>query len=236
MDNHNTTNNLVGNTLVVNLFDEHKKITVILVDDHAIVRAGFRLLLATEETIDVIAEAERGEQVLQLYSNLQPDVVIMDLSMAGIGGLEATRRLVLRDEQAKIIVFSVHHEKVYVQRALNAGAKGYICKHAHPDVLITAIKKVALGQIYVESNLIDDTKNNDNATDYQVIIDSFSPREFDVFLLLAKGLTAHTISEQLCLGYKTVANYGTNIRNKLGVDSSAELAHIALSLNLMTQV
>jgi DNA-binding NarL/FixJ family response regulator len=210
-----------------------KKITVILVDDHAIVRAGFRLLLATEETIEVIAEAERGEQVLQLYGELQPDVVIMDLSMAGIGGLEATRRLVLRYEDAKVIVFSVHHEKVYVNRAMNAGAKGYICKHAHPEILISAIKKVFSGEIYVEPNLIDDAGNTENPTDYQAIIDSFSPHEFDVFLMLAEGLTPHKIAEQLCLSYKTIANYGTNIRSKLNVSSMAELAHIALLLNLM---
>jgi DNA-binding NarL/FixJ family response regulator len=213
-----------------------KKITVILVDDHAVVRAGFRLLLATEDTIEVIAEAERGEQVLQLYADLKPDVIVMDLSMAGIGGLEATRRVVLREPTAKIIVFSVHHEKVYISRAMNAGAKGYICKHAHPDVLINAIKKVANGEIYIEPNLIDDIEEISDSTNYQVLVDSFSPREFDVFLLLAKGQTAHDISENLCLGYKTVANYGTNIRNKLNVNSSAELAHIALSLNLMSQV
>jgi two-component system invasion response regulator UvrY len=210
---------------------KNEKIRVILVDDHAIVRAGFRLLLATEEDIDVIAEAEKGEQILQLYADLKPDVIVMDLSMAGIGGLEATRRLVARYEEANVIVFSVHHENVYVSRAMNAGAKGYICKQAHPDVLITAIKKVANGEIYVEPNLVDEPKS-----DFQTIVNDFSPREFDVFLLLAKGLTAHSISEQLCLSYKTVANYGTNIRTKLSVNSSAELAHIALSLNLMTQV
>jgi DNA-binding NarL/FixJ family response regulator len=210
----------------------NKKITVILVDDHAVVRAGFRLLLSTEMDIEVIAEAERGEQALQLYADLKPDVIVMDLSMAGVGGLETTRRLVLRDSTAKIIVFSVHHEKVYVQRAMNAGAKGYICKHAHPDVLITAIKKVANGEIYIEPNLIDDAENSSVSTEYQTIIDLFSPREFDVFLLLAKGLTAHKISEQLCLSYKTAANYGTNIRNKLNVASAAELTHIALLLNL----
>ncbi len=214
----------------------NKKITVILVDDHAIVRAGFRLLLSTEADIDVVGEAEKGEQILQLYADLKPNVIVMDLSMAGIGGLETTRRLVLRHEEAKIIVFSVHHEKVYVQRAMNAGAKGYICKHAHPDVLITAIKKVANGEIYVEPNLIDDVGNSPDSMDYQTIVDDFSPREFDVFLLLAKGLTAHDISEKLCISYKTAANYGTNIRTKLNVNSGAELAHIALLLNLMSQV
>jgi len=209
-----------------------QKITVMLVDDHAVVRAGFRLLLATEAEIEVIAEAQRGEEALQFYGELQPDVVVMDLSMAGIGGLEATRRLSSRYENAKVIIFSVHHEKVYVQRSLSAGAKGYICKHAHPDVLITAIKKISKGEIYIEPNLFEESERLTHETDYQAVINAFSPREFDIFLLLAKGLTAHHISEQLCLGYKTVANYGTNIRSKLGVNSSAELAHIALSLNL----
>lgn len=209
----------------------NKKITVILVDDHAIVRAGFRLLLSTEADIDVVAEAEKGEQILQLYADLKPDVIVMDLSMAGIGGLEATRRLVSRYDGAKVIVFSVHHENVYISRAMNAGAKGYICKQAHPDVLISAIKEVANGGCYVEPNLVDTPNSN-----FQAMVNDFSPREFDVFLLLAKGLTAHEIAEQLCLSYKTVANYGTTIRAKLNVNSSAELAHIALSLNLMMQV
>lgn len=207
---------------------KNEKITVILVDDHAVVRAGFRLLLSIESDIEVIAEAEKGEQVLQLYANLKPDVIVMDLSMPGIGGLEATRRLVLREPTAKIIVFSVHHEKVYISRAMNAGAKGYICKQAHPEVLITAIKKVANGEVYVEPNLVYELKS-----DFQAIVNDFSPREFDVFLLLAKGFTAHDVAENLCLSYKTVSNYGTNIRTKLNVNSSVELAHIASSLNLM---
>lgn len=207
------------------------KITVILVDDHAVVRAGFRLLLSTEADIEVVAEAQKGEQVLQLYADLKPDVIVMDLSMAGIGGLEATRRLVSRYDDAKIIVFSVYHEAVYISRAINAGAKGYICKQTHPDVLISAIKKVANGEIYFESNLIDEPNS-----DFQAIVNDFSPREFDVFLLLAKGLTAHDVANKLCVSYKTAANYGTAIRTKLNVNSSAELAHIALSLNLVTQV
>lgn len=206
----------------------NKKITVILVDDHAVVRAGFRLLLSTETDIEVIAEAEKGEQVLQLYLTLKPNVIVMDLSMTGIGGLEATRRLVSRYNEAKVIVCSVHHEMVYVSRAMNAGARGYICKQAHPEILIDAIKKVANGEIYIESNLADESNSN-----FQVIVDNFSSREFDVFLLLAKGFTAHDVAEQLCLSYKTVANYGTNIRSKLKVNSSAELAHIAFSLNLI---
>jgi DNA-binding NarL/FixJ family response regulator len=215
------------------------KIKVILVDDHAVVRAGFRMLLSTDDTIEVIAEAERGEAACQLYLEKQPDVMVLDLSMPGIGGLECIRRICTRDSNAKILVFSVHDERVYVDRAINAGAKGYITKHAHPEILIAAIQKIADGNIYIESGLIyrADGLSSEIAvtceTDYKTIIESLSAREFDVFLLLAKGLTAHKIADELCLGYKTVANYGTQIRNKLGVSSVAELAHIGFVLGVM---
>ncbi|MDD5462845.1 MAG: response regulator transcription factor [Methylococcales bacterium] len=215
------------------------RIKIILVDDHAVVRAGFRMLLSTEDSIEVIAEAERGEQACQLYLEKQPDVMVLDLSMPGIGGLETIRRTCMRDNHAKILVFSVHYERVYVDRAMKAGAKGYITKHAHPEILVTAIKKIARGEIYIEQGLIRDEDRLSNErletseTDYKTIIESLSAREFDVFLLLAKGLTAHKIADELCLGYKTAANYGTQIRTKLKVSSVAELAHIAIVLGLM---
>ncbi len=209
------------------------KIKVILVDDHAVVRAGFRMLLSTEADIDVIAEAERGEAACQLYLEQQPDVMVLDLSMPGIGGLESIRRICNRDSNAKILVFSVHDEMVYVDRAMKAGAKGYITKNSAPGILVTAIQKIALGEIYIEQGLMKNLPQQSSETNYQTIVDTLSAREFDVFLLLAKGLTAHKIAEELCLGYKTVANYGTQIRSKLKVSSVAELAHIALILGLM---
>ena len=218
------------------------KIKVILVDDHAVVRAGFRLLLSTDDSIEVIAEAERGEAACRLYLEKQPDVMVLDLSMPGIGGLECIRRICTRDNNAKILVFSVHDERVYVDRAINAGAKGYITKHAHPEILIAAIQKIADGDVYIESGLIRPTDRLSTEisiayeTDYKPIIESLSAREFDVFLLLAKGLTAHKIADELCLGYKTVANYGTQIRSKLGVSSMAELAHIAMVLGVVNQL
>jgi len=209
------------------------KIKVILVDDHAVVRAGFRMLLSAEADIDVIAEAERGEAACQLYLEQQPDVLVLDLSMPGIGGLETIRRICNRDSDARILVFSVHDEMVYVDRAMNAGAKGYITKNSAPEILVTAIQKIAAGEIYIEQGLIKNTSRQNTAADYQTIIATLSPREFDVFLLLAKGLTAHKIADELCLGYKTVANYGTQIRSKLQVSSVAELAHIAMVLGVM---
>jgi DNA-binding NarL/FixJ family response regulator len=209
------------------------KIKVILVDDHAVVRAGFRMLLSTEADIDVIAEADRGEAACQLYLEQQPDVMVLDLSMPGIGGLESIRRICNRDSNAKILVFSVHDEMVYVDRAMKAGAKGYITKNSAPGILVTAIQKIALGEIYIEQGLMKNPPLQSSESDYQTIVDTLSAREFDVFLLLAKGLTAHKIAEELCLGYKTVANYGTQIRSKLNVSSVAELAHIAIVLGLM---
>lgn len=209
------------------------KIKVILVDDHAVVRAGFRMLLSAEADIDVIAEAERGEAACQLYLEQQPDVMVLDLSMPGIGGLESIRRICNRDSTAKILVFSVHDEMVYVDRAMKAGAKGYITKNSAPGILVTAIQKIALGEIYIEQGLMKNLPLQSSEADYQTIVDTLSPREFDVFLLLAKGLTAHKIADELCLGYKTVANYGTQIRSKLKVATVAELAHIAMVLGML---
>jgi len=209
------------------------KIKVILVDDHAVVRAGFRMLLSTEAGIDVIAEADRGEAACQLYLEQQPDVMVLDLSMPGIGGLESIRRICNRDNNARILVFSVHDEMVYVDRAMKAGAKGYITKNSAPGILVTAIQKIAAGEIYIERGLMKNLTLQNSETDYQTLIDSLSAREFDIFLLLAKGLTAHKIADELCLGYKTVANYGTQIRGKLKVSTVAELAHIAMVLRVM---
>ncbi|WP_411728333.1 response regulator [Methyloglobulus sp.] len=210
-----------------------ERIKVILVDDHAVVRAGFRLLLSVAGHIDVIAEAERGEQACQLYLEKQPNVMVLDLSMPGIGGLESIRRICSRDSDAKILVFSVHDEMVYVNRAMNAGAKGYITKNSAPGILVAAIQRIADGDIYIERGLMKNRPAQNNAASYRTLIDSLSAREFDVFLLLAKGLTVHKVADELCLGYKTVANYGTQIRNKLNVSTVAELAHIAMVLGVM---
>ncbi|MFZ2451023.1 MAG: response regulator transcription factor [Methylovulum miyakonense] len=204
-------------------------IKILLVDDHAIVRAGFRLLLSAVETLEVVAEAERGEAVFQLCQETHPDVIVLDLSMPGIGGLETLRRVCLRDENAKVLVFSVHDESVYVNRALAAGAKGYITKSSAPHILVEAIHKIADGEIYIEQGLLKASPSV-QVNHYRSIVETLSPREFDIFLLLAKGLTAHKIAEELCLGYKTVANYGTHIKNKLNVATVAELAHIAMVL------
>lgn len=214
------------------------KTCVLLVDDHAIVRAGLRMLLSTNPAIDIIAEADRGEAACQLYSELSPDVVILDLSMPGIGGLDCIRRIRARDPHAKILVFSVHDEKVYVNRALAAGASGYITKNSASSTLLEAIQAIAAGQTYIEAVLDKrGTAPADSAQDKSINnpLSLLSPKEFDVFCLLAKGLTTQKIADELCLSNKTVANYGTQIKNKLNASTAAELAHIATALGIFNQ-
>lgn len=202
-------------------------IKVILVDDHAVVRAGFKMLLSMEENIEIIAEAERGEQAISTYQEKKPDVLVMDLSMPGIGGLEAIKRIDAQDKSAKILVFSVNDESVFVDRAMAAGAKGFISKNSAASDLSGAIKTVVRDDIYLEKTL-EFNEYYPEGADKQKVIKAFSPREFDVFLLLAKGKTARIIADDLSLGYKTIANYSTQIKKKLGVNSVAELAHIAV--------
>ena len=210
----------------------NNKIKVLLIDDHAVVRAGFRLLLSSAENIMVVAEAERAEQALMLYSEHQPDVVVTDLSMPGIGGLECIRRITQRDSAAKILVFSIHDEAVYVDRAISAGAKGYITKDSAADIMLEAIYDIAAGKSYIETGLVLENKAIPEVLPPQAVLNSLSAREFDIFCLLAKGLTAHDISQQLCLSYKTIANYNTQIKNKFNVSSVVELAHIAIALGI----
>jgi DNA-binding NarL/FixJ family response regulator len=203
------------------------KTRIILVDDHAVVRAGFKMLLATCDSIEVVAEADRGETAIQLHQELKPDLLIMDLSMPGLGGLETIHRIIQRDSRACILVFSVHHEPVYINRALSAGAKGYITKNSAPELLLEAINSLMQGENYVEKGLIKAIQLLKTAKNYQAIIDQFSQREFDVLRLLTQDMSVHRIAEELCLGYKTVANYVTQIKKKLSADSVIELVRIA---------
>lgn len=214
------------------------RISVILIDDHAVVRAGFRLLLAEHKCLDIVAETGRGEEVIQLYQEQKPDVLVMDLSMPGIGGLECIRRLLAREPLAKVLVFSVHDEQVYVSRALAAGAKGYITKNSAPTILVEAIETIAAGKPYIEAGLNSfQSYANGNpinpANNYQLLIKLLTAKEFDVFCLLARGFTTQKIANELCLGYKTVANYGTQIKSKLNATTVAELAHIAAVLGII---
>lgn len=206
----------------------NKKITVMLVDDHAVVRAGFRLLLSQSRQVEVIAEAERGEEACQLYAETAPEVVVMDLSMPGIGGLAAIRRIRARDPAAHILAFSIYDETVFAERALEAGASGYITKSCAPEILLEAVLAIAEGEPYIEQEIAQRLAMQKVGGQVgKASLQSLSSREFEIFCLLAQGRTPREVAEALRLSPKTTANYSTAIKYKLGVNTTAEMARLA---------
>ncbi len=204
------------------------KINVLIVDDHAVVRTGYKTFLDLSERIGQVIESDRGENACQIYEKHHPGVVILDLSMPGIGGFETIRRLLDRDPGCKILVFSIHDELIYLSRALKAGAKGYIIKSNQPDILVTAVCTIAQGGTFVTPELAQKlaASMSAEASDKE-LIKQLSPREFDIFCLLANGMTTREIATKLCVSYKTVCNHSTAIKEKLETKSIAQMTLLA---------
>ena len=209
-----------------------EKIRVLLVDDHAVVRAGYEMLLKNSADIDVLAHAETGESAIKQYIEQQPDVVVMDLSLPGIGGLEAIRRIVARDSKAKILVFSMHEDSIFVEQALQAGARGYIPKSSPPEELVDGIRQLYQGDSYINNKIAEKLAISKVRGD-DTPFGNLSTREFEIFCLLAEGLNTSEISKRLSISYKTVANYSTQIKNKLEVNTVAELVRMAIRYNIL---
>ena len=208
-------------------------IRVLLTDDHEVVRAGYTRLLESTSDIDVIAEASSGEEACTNYFECRPDVLIMDLNMPGMGGLEACRRIRARDPNANILVFSVHENEVMLERALDAGIKGYISKRSASRVMIQAVRKVAAGDVYVcegmMSHLVGQRKSVDGGQ-----LKDLTPREFEVFRLLADSKSVNEIAGILNISPKTAGHHMTHIKEKLGISNIAELTHLAIRLGIIT--
>jgi DNA-binding NarL/FixJ family response regulator len=205
---------------------------ILLVDDHAVVRAGFKTLLENQGDLRVIAEAESGEAACRQFIEHAPDVVIMDLSMPGVGGIEAIRRIVSRQSDARVLVFSMHEDTLFVEQALQAGARGYIGKSSAPVVLVEAVRQIANGNIYIDPDIaqrlaFQKTKGSDSP------FQALSTREFEIVCLLAEGLSVNAIANRLALSYKTIANYATQIKSKLDVDTTSELTRLAIRHGLV---
>ena len=206
-----------------------KKIKVMLVDDHAVVRTGYKILLKDIENIKVIAETDTGEEAIDLAAKLCPDVVVMDISLPGVSGLEAIRRIVFRNHNIKVLVFSMHEEVVFVERAFQAGAIGYMTKSSDPQLLSKAIKSVSLGKKFIDEDLKKKMAyEHDRTREGDSILSDLSAREFQIFCLLAEGKNTSEISKILTLSYKTVANYSSQIKNKLHASTVADIARIAI--------
>lgn len=208
------------------------KIDVMLVDDHAVVRMGFKLLLEADSDIKVVAEAESGENAIKTYMERKPHVVVMDITMPGMGGLEAIERILAKDSAARILVLSAHEDSVHPKRVLNAGAMGYLTKRSAAEELIKAIRTVAGGKKYIEANVAQQMAIQ-QLTGEQNPVDVLSDREFEVFMALAKGKTTNEIAEALFLSPRTVGTHLYNIKQKLNANNSAEIALIAMRSGLI---
>ena len=209
-----------------------KTINVMLVDDHAVVRMGFRMLLEATEDICVVAEAESAEVAYQQIATTQPDVIVMDISLGGTMGVEATRRIVARDKHARVLGLSSHEDPSYVRYMLKAGALGYLSKRTAPDELIHAIRQVNEGRMYIDSHLSQrmalEEFNGEKSP-----IEVLSEREFGVFIQLAKGASVNQIAELLNISPRTVGTHLYNVKQKLGVANQAELTLIAVRHGLI---
>jgi len=208
-------------------------IRVLLVDDHAVVRTGFRLLLQSLAEISVVAEAESGEAACQRYLELTPDVVVMDLAMPGMGGLEALRRIRARHPQARVLALSAQDDPMHARRALREGALGFLSKRSAPEALIEAVTTVAAGRRYIDTNLAQKLALAEIEGAGKPPIDQLSEREFDVFIRLARGTTVQKIAEDLNLSASTVGNHLYNIKQKLQVANQSELTLLAIRHGLI---
>ena len=208
-------------------------IRVLLVDDHEVVRGGYRRLFDSTEDIEVIAEATSGEEAYGLYLEHQPSVVVMDLSMPGSGGLDASRRILARDSAARILVFSVHENEVFLNRALDQGVLGYISKRSASRVMVEAVRQVAAGEPFVGQEMLPYLIKRKASVDSQRLED-LSPREFEVFRLRAEGKSVNEIADLLNVSPKTVGHHNTNVMQKLDLANAAELTRLAIRMGLVT--
>jgi two-component system invasion response regulator UvrY len=206
-------------------------IRVMLVDDHVLVRMGFRMLLANAQ-VEVAAEADTGEQACRDYARAAPDVVVMDLSMPGMGGLEALRRILAQDPKARVLALSAHEDTAHPRRVLRAGAMGYLAKRSAPDELIAAVRAVAQGRRYVDARTAQALATAAPGADRSPA-EQLSEREFSVFLQLARGMTVAQIAENLKLSPSTVGTHLYHVKQKLGATNQSELTLIALRWGLI---
>jgi DNA-binding NarL/FixJ family response regulator len=204
--------------------DKLDKLTVLLVDDHAVVREGYKRLLEQHGDITVAGEADSAERALTQFGRLHPDVVVMDIALPGVSGIEALRRMRQRRPDANILMFSMYEEAVYADRSMQAGASGYVTKASAPSVLVEAVHTVAEGKKYFSPDIAHELAVRHVSK--QDPAGELSHREFEILRLLVDGLTVKDIADRLKLNSKTVANHQSIIRQKLGAETAVQLARM----------
>lgn len=203
-------------------------IRILLVDDHELVRTGIRRLLEDFDDIEVIAEADSGEVAIKLVRELNPQVVLMDVNMPGIGGLEATRKLVQIAPETKVIVVTIHLDEPFPTRLLEAGASGYLTKGCAVAEIVDAIRQVSKGKRFIGSDVAQQLALTMLPGSDKSPFDSLSQRELQVMLMVTQGQKIQEIADKLCLSPKTVSTYRYRLFEKLDVKSDVELTHLAM--------
>lgn len=205
------------------------KITVLLVDDHAVVREGYRHFLESRSEITVVGEADNGVDAYEKFCRLLPHVVILDIALPGISGIEAMRRILARKAHTRVLIFSMYEDGIYADRALKGGASGYVTKASPPSVLVEAVHAVAGGKPFLSADIAQKLalrvtfETNGSNT-------HLSPREFEILRLLVQGVSVKDIAESMGLNMKTVANHQSAIKQKLGAESALQLIRIGEDL------
>ncbi|HJX13871.1 MAG TPA: response regulator transcription factor [Dehalococcoidales bacterium] len=210
------------------------KIKVLIVDDHAIMRDGIRALLSINEDIEVVGEASEGKEALKKVPELKPDVIVMDIAMPGMDGMEATRQMVKGNSKVKVLVLTQHDNKEYILSAIKAGAAGFVPKRAMGSELVSAIRAVNRGDsvLYpsVASALIEDYRQRAELDPY----DRLTAREREILRLIAEGHTSQEIADMLVISLKTVLGHRTKIMEKLDIHNRTELIKFAMRKGLIS--
>ena len=208
-------------------------IKVTIVDDHELVSSGIVRILKDEPDLEVVAEASSGEEAIQLVKQYRPDVVLMDVNMPGIGGFEATRKLIQMYPDLKVIVVTIHVDDPFPSRMLQAGAMGYLTKGCGVDEIINAIREVNTGRRYISTDVAQHLALKLMPGGEESPFDSLSPRELQVMLMLTQGTKVQEISDKLCLSPKTVSTYRHRLYDKLGVSSDVALTRLAMRYGMV---
>lgn len=209
-----------------------KQIRVMLVDDHAVVRRGYRTLIEEHGSIQVVCEAADADAAYQLYKSKTPDVVVMDITMPGRGGIDAIRQFRQWDPSARILVFSMHANAVYALQAFRAGAKGYVTKSSDPELLVAAIESVARNKTALCPEISEALATSRLQSDADPF-EALSPREFEILRLILEAKSTEEIAETLRLAPKTVGNYHYALKTKLGVGSDIDLVYFCMRHGLI---
>jgi DNA-binding NarL/FixJ family response regulator len=215
-----------------------RPIRVILAEDHTVVRAGLRALLDKSEKIKVVAEAEDGNEAFNLATTLRPNVVVMDISMPNLNGIEATRRIKEKYPDINIVILTVHANEAYIFQALSAGAEGYLVKQTAPEDLVAAVEAAAQGEAFLSPLISKSVMENyvGHTEDFADLdsLNSLTKREREVLQLIAEGLTTRKIAIQLFVSQKTIRTHRANMMRKLDLQGTAALTLYALSKGLIS--